>query len=137
MAIVCCSLIAIFHHCEAAADADAILTAEHRTAKEASILDSIASLFGAGDPTINPKKPAGPPPKPGPIYRGPVKPPVRRQQQAASIQRPVALKPPTGFKQPFFPQPPKLATLDTKRNTVVQPGKSFLVLLSVCKINSP
>ena len=121
----------------AAADGDPslpnpdLLAAEHRQAKEASILDSIASLFGAGET----KKPVGPPPgqRPlGPIYRGPQNPPIRRQQQhneqlqAASIQRPLAVKPPVTFKKPFYPPavvPPRLQTSETNRNAVVQPGR--------------
>jgi hypothetical protein len=101
------------------------LIAEHRQGKEASILDSIASLFGAGET----KKPVGPPPsRPGPIYRPPQNPPIRRQQQqnqqqAASFQRPLAVKPPVSFKKPFYPPvPTRLATSETNRNSVVQPG---------------
>ena len=112
-----------------------LLAAEHRQAKEASILDSIASLFGAGET----KKPVGPPPgkRPlGPVYRPPLNPPIRRQQQqngqlqAASIQRPLAVKPPVTFKKPFYPPapvaPPRLQTSETNRNAVVQPGGLFV-----------
>ena len=132
----CCLLIL---PCTTVADSDpgpipsAELAAEHRTGKEASLLDSIASIFvGESKPAVPVKKPIGPPPRPGPIYRpagGPPSIPVRRQQtqqQAASIQRPLAVKPPQTFnKKPFFPPagPSRLSTSETNRNSIVQPGQ--------------
>ena len=114
------------------------LIAEHRQAKEASILDSIASLFGGGT-EANPKKPQSAIPRPGPIYRPPLNPVIRRQQQkqqqAASQQRPLVIQPPKTFKKPFYPPAPvRLATSETNRNSVVQPGRIIFLILIIFHI---
>lgn len=109
---LCASVILTVHVTLAAAEADAILAedvstdllqAEHRSeggrsAQPDSFLDRIADLFGG------PKAPAPPQRRPAnPVFPGPHnkrQPHPGQQLQQPSIQSPVQVRPPAGFKRP-------------------------------------
>jgi len=109
---LCASVMLTLHVTLATAEADAILAeevptdllqAEHRSesgrsAEPDSFLDRIADLFGG------PKAPAAPQRRPAsPVYPGPHnkrQPHPGQQLQQPSIQSPVQVRPPAGFKRP-------------------------------------
>ena len=109
---LCVSVMLTLHVTLATAEAEAILAeelptellqAEHRSesgrsAEPDSFLDRIADLFGG------PKAPAPPQRRPAsPVYPGPHnkrQPHPGQQLQQPSIQSPVQVRPPAGFKRP-------------------------------------
>ena len=110
--VLCASVILTAHVTLAAAEAEAILAeevptellqAEHRAesgraAEPDSFLDRIADLFGGA------AKPAPPQRRPvSPVYPGPHnkrQPHPGTQLQQQSVQSPVQVRPPAGFKRP-------------------------------------
>ena len=113
---LCASVILTVHVTLAAAEADAILAedvstdllqAEHRSeggrsAQPDSFLDRIADLFGgpkAAQPIPPQRRPANPV-FPGPVPHNKRQPRPGQQLQQPSIQSPVQVRPPAGFKRP-------------------------------------